>query len=225
MDITNPKYFKQGIHVDITVFTVDEKTVKILLVKRGKVPFEGEWMLPGGAVYNDESVDYAAKRELKEKTGLENLYLSQFYTFGNPKRDPRMRMVSVSYLALIDRNKVNILQKTPKTLDAQWFDIKSVPELAFDHKNIVDYAIKTLKKRVSDSTLVSQFMTDEFTMPELRSVYETLLGISLERRNFRKKFISLGLVESIGETKYEGRMRPAELYKFTDKEVKDISLF
>lgn len=225
MDINNPKYKKQGIHVEITVFTVDEKSVKILLVKRGKAPFEGDWILPGGAVYNDETINHAAARELKEKTGLSELYLSQFHAFGDPKRDPRMRMVSIGYLALIDKNKVNVLQKTPKTLDAMWFDINDLPKMAFDHRKIADFGIMVLRKKIVETNLVSQLMPKTFTMPELRSVYEALLGKELERRNFRKKFLKMGLVKPIGETKYEGRMRPAELYKFVDTEYKEIDVF
>lgn len=224
MDVRNPKYKNQGIHVDIAVFTVEEKKVKILLIKRGREPFVGDWILPGGCVYNDESVDYAAERELKEKTGLKNVYLEQFHIFGSPKRDPRKRMVSVAYLALIDKNKVSILQRTPKTLDAKWFDITKLPELAFDHKNIVNLAIKNLRKLLTFSNIVYTLMPNEFSLPELQSVYEIILGEKLDRRNFRRKFITLGLIESTGKQKTDMPNRPANLYQFRSKEYKEINI-
>jgi 8-oxo-dGTP diphosphatase len=126
---------------------------------------------------------------------------------------------------LIDRNKVNLLQKTPKTLDADWFDIAAIPDLAFDHKEIVDMAIRVLRKQIMETNLVSQLMPEKFTLPELRSVYELLLGRELERRNFRKKFLTMGLIEPVGETTHEGRMRPAEVYRFVTKDFREVEVF
>lgn len=222
MDLSNPRYKNQGIHVDIAVFTVEDRKVKILLVKRGKEPFVGDWILPGGAVYNDESVNFSAKRELEEKTGLKNLYLEQLHTFGDPKRDPRKRMVSVAYLALIDKKKVSIQKKTQKTLDAQWFDIKDLPKLAFDHKEIIQFAITVLRKILTFSNVVYTLLPPEFTLPELQSVYEIILGKNLDRRNFRRKFLNLGLIKETGRILEGASNRPPKLYSFKSRAYKEI---
>lgn len=224
MDLQNPLYKKQGIHVDIVVFTVDGKDVKTLLVKRSKKPFVGEWIIPGGAVYNNESIDYAAKRELKEKTGLNNLFLEQFYAFGEPKRDPRQRMVSVAYLALINKNKVNIQQKTPKTMDAGWFSIEEIPDLAFDHNKIVLKALEVLKKKLMDTNIAFEIMPAEFTLAELHFLYETILNKQIDRRNFRRKLLSIGLIESTGEKEEGVSNRPGVLYRFKERKFKEIEI-
>jgi 8-oxo-dGTP diphosphatase len=225
MDMSNPLYKNQGVYVNIVVFTVDEGNVKVLLVQRKVAPYVGEWMLVGGAVYNNESTDTAAARELKEKTGLENLHLEQFYTFNEPDRDPRMRMVSVAYIALIDKSKVEILQQTPKTLDAGWFDINNVPNLAFDHNDMLKKSIKYLRKIVTDTNLVKDILTEKFTMPQLQKVYEIILNKKYDRRNFRRKFLSLGLIEKTGSQQDVKGHRPADYYRFTDKEHKEIEIF
>ncbi|MCL5093991.1 MAG: NUDIX hydrolase [Patescibacteria group bacterium] len=224
MDMKNPKYKNQGIHVDMVVFTVDDKKIKTLLVQRGRKPFVGEWILPGGAVYNDESVDFAAERELEEKTGLKDLYLEQLHTFGNPKRDPRKRMVSVAYLALVDKKKVSILQKTSKTLDAKWFDIKKLPDLAFDHKEIVRLAVKSLRKMLIYSNIAYTLLPCQFTLPELQGVYEIILGEKFDRRNFRRKFLNLGLIEATGKREEGMANRPANLYRFKAKKYKAVDI-
>lgn len=224
MDLNNPKYKNQGIHSDVVVFTVEDREVKILLVKRGREPFVGQWILPGGAVYNDESVDAAARRELKEKTGLEDVYLEQFHTFGAPKRDPRMRLVSVSYLALIDKNKVNILQKTPKTLEASWFSLEKLPEMAFDHNDIVQMAVTVLRQKLMDSNIAVEILESKFTLPELQNLYETILGREFDRRNFRRKFLSLGLIEDTGKKEDRSATRPAVLYRFKSRKYKEVEV-
>lgn len=225
MDLANPKYKNQGIHADIAVFTVDEKRVKTLLVKRGKGQFIGEWIVPGGAVYNDESVDAAAKRELLEKTGLKNVYLEQFHAFGEPTRDPRLRMVSIAYLALVDNKKVSVREKTEKTLDAAWFDIKKLPKLGFDHREIIGAALKGLRKKLTDSNIASSLLPKEFTLPELQKVYEILLSEEIDRRNFRRKFLNLGLIVPTGEKTSGGAHRPANYYRFATTKYTEIDIF
>lgn len=225
MDISNPLYKNQGIHVDIATFTVEDGVVKVLLIKRGKEPFEGEWILPGGAVYNNESADTAAMRELKEKTGLEGLHLEQFYTFTNPDRDPRMRMVSVAYLAMVDKNKVSILQKTPKTIDAAWFNIKEIPKLAFDHKDILSKALIELRRRISKTNIVKVLLPKEFTLVELQKIYQAIFSEEFDRRNFRRKFLSLGLIEPTGTYEDVRGHRPAYFYRFVDEEYREIDIF
>jgi 8-oxo-dGTP diphosphatase len=245
MDFKNPRYKNQGIHVDMVVFTVDERKVKILLVRRAKEPFVGQWILPGGAVYNDESVDAASARELKEKTGLKDIYLQQFHAFGDPKRDFRRRMVSIAYLALVDRKKVFVLQKTPKTLDARWFDVKRLPVLAFDHKEMVGIAVAELRKRLANSNVALNLLPKKFTLPELHNVYEIILNKEIDRRNFRRKFLRLGLIRKTGRKEgidvrrpapasagggsaSDGKAtagKPADYYEFTSAKYKEIDIF
>lgn len=225
MDLNNPRYRNQGIHVDMVLLTVEDFQIKALLIQRSRDPFVGEWILPGGAVYNNESVDFAAKRELKEKTGLENIYLEQFRAFGEPDRDPRLRMVSIAFLALIDKNKVSILQRTPKTLDARWWNIKHLPDLAFDHKNILFTGLGYLQKKIIDSNIVFELLPKKFIFSELQNVYEIILNKKLDRRNFRRKFLSLGLIEKVGEKLYGKKNRPADYYQFIKRKYMSANIF
>jgi 8-oxo-dGTP diphosphatase len=225
MKLNDARYRNQGIHVDIVVFTLDEGRVKVLLVKRATSQFKGEWIIPGGAVYNNESIDAAAKRELFEKTGLKNVYIEQFSAFGEPRRDPRKRMVSIAYIALIDYKKVSILQKTPKTIDAEWFDVTKLPKMAFDHNEIVKSAFKKLQKLVVDSNIAYTLFPNTFTLPDLQKIYEIILGRGLDRRNFRRKFLKLGLIEHTGEHLAGNPNRPAKLYKFRSNKYQEIDIF
>lgn len=225
MDISNPLYKDQCVYVNVVVFTVEEKNVKALLVKRKVEPFAGEWIIPGGVVYNNESTDFAAIRELKEKTGLEGVHLEQFYAFNEPNRDPRMRMVSIAYLALIDKNRVEILQQTPKTLDAGWFDINSVPNLGFDHNEMLQKAVKQLRKIVSETNLVKNLLPKYFTMPQLQKVYEIILNKEFDRRNFRRKLLNLNLVKKSGGQENAKGHRGADYYRFIDDTHKEIEIF
>ena len=218
-------YKNQGIHVDIALFTVEDGVVKTLLVKRSNEQFIGDWIIPGGGVYNDESLDTAAKRELLEKTGIKNIFMEQFHAFGDPKRDPRKRMVSVAYFALIDAKKFHLLTKTQKTSDAYWADIRKLPKLGFDHDKILKLAIKSLRNKLLNTNLAYSIMPDEFTLPELQKIYEILLEKKLDRRNFRRKFLGLGLIRSTGETIIGGAYRPANLYKFTSKKYQEIDIY
>jgi len=225
MDLSNELYRNQGVHVDIATFTVDEDIVKVLLVKRKVEPYAGGWILPGGAVYNNESVDFAASRELKEKTGLDHVYIKQFQTFGEPDRDPRMRMVSVGYIALINKNDVSILHDTPKTLDAQWFDLREVPKLEFDHQQILEQAIKRLRRTIKETNIVKDLLPETFTLPKLQKIYEIILDKDLDRRNFRRKFLTLDLIEATGEVENGASRRPGHMYEFKQKEYMEIDIF
>ncbi len=222
MDLSNPLYKNQGIHVDIATFTVENGSIKVLLIRRDTEPFVGYWGLPGGAVYNNESVEFAAKRELKEKTGLIRLHLHQFHAFSDPTRDPRMRMISIGYLALIDKTKVSALQRTPKATTARWFDIKSIPLLAFDHKTILDTALVELRKGMLKTNNIKGLLPEQFTLTELQRIYESIFDTTFDRRNFRRKFLSLGLIEPTGMLKEAKGCRPANYYRFTDVEYSEF---
>lgn len=225
MDVKNPLYENQGIHVEAATFTVEDGVVKVLLIKRKMEPFVGEWIIPGGAVRNNESAKNATLRELKEKTGLEGVHLKQFHAFTNPDRDPRKRMVAIGYLALIDKNKVEILQQTPKTLDSAWFDINNVPKLAFDHEKILKRALKELKTIIAKTNLVRTLLPENFTLSELQKIYEAIFEHNFDRRNFRRKFLSLGLIKPTGGQKEAKGHRPANYYKFIDEEFKEVDIF
>ncbi len=214
METNNPKYKGQGIHVMAAIFTVDHGITKVLLVERRNEPFYGMWALPGGALYNDESVEDGMNRELLEKTGLTVPNLRLCNVFGRVDRSPCMRMVGVSYLGVIDRFKVQLLTSTLKTSNADWFSIEDIPPLAYDHEEILKDALEKLKENIVESDLLETLFPKEFTLPEVQKVYESILGVTYDRRNFRKKMLSLDLIEDTNQTaKFEGK-KPAKLYRF-----------
>lgn len=214
METNNPKYKGQGIHVMAAIFTVDHGITKVLLVERRNEPFYGMWALPGGALYNDESIEDGMNRELLEKTGLTVPNLRLCNVFGRVDRSPCMRMVGVSYLGVIDRFKVQLLTSTLKTSNADWFSIEDIPRLAYDHEEILKDALEKLKENIVESDLLETLFPKEFTLPEVQKVYESILGVTYDRRNFRKKMLSLDLIEDTNQTaKFEGK-KPAKLYRF-----------
>ena len=225
MDVTNIKYKNQGIHGIVAIFTVENSEIKVLLIKRKNEPFKGKWILTGGAIYNDESVDDGVKRELLEKTGLKDIYMEQFGVYSDRYRSPLMRMIAIAYVALIDSKKVNIYKETVSTSDADWFNIKSIPELGFDHEEILKGAINHLKKIILKSDIVKVLLPEKFTMPELQRIYETLLDKSIDRRNFRKKLLTLGLVEETTDEGVKKVGKPAKYYRFKKDIIKSKDLF
>ncbi len=212
MEVLNPLYKNQGIHVISSIFTVDKGITKVLLVKRTNNPHKGMWALPSGALYNNESLNDGVKRELKEKTGLENIELSLCNVFGDVHRSNLMRMIGISYLGVIDSNKVEILKETLKTSDASFISIDEIPALAYDHNEIIKDALEKLKIAIFNSDILKLLFPKTFTLPEIQKTYESILGIKYDRRNFRKKMLSL--LEDINkEEVFEGK-KPAKLYKF-----------
>jgi 8-oxo-dGTP diphosphatase len=216
MDITNIKYKNQGIHAIAPIFTIENGEISVLLIKRKKEPFKGKWILTGGAIYNDETIDQGLKREIFEKTGLQDLYFEQFGVFSDPYRSPFMRMVAISYIALVDNKKVKVLKETSHTSNAEWFNIEEIPKLGYDHELILSEALKYLKKIILKSNIVKVLLPEKFTMPELQKVYETLLEKKIDRRNFRKKLLSLGLVEETDDVDIRKIGKPPKYYKFKD---------
>ena len=226
MDINNPLYKNQGIHVVCTLFTVKAGEVKVLLVQRSNRPYTGKWMLPSGAVYNNEDCETAIKREMLEKTGITGIYVEQFHTFSDPKRSPLMRMIAVGYIGIVNSENLKIKKKTEKTQDSEWFNLRDIPtDLAYDHREILLEAIETIKHKIMRSTIVESLLPKYFTLPELQKVYEAILGRQFDRRNFRKKFLGLNLIENTGLTLDVKGHRPANLYKFVTKNGYDIDIF
>ena len=198
--------------MDIVIFTVREGSLQVLLVKRGVPPFEGQYAIPGGFLREGESLEEAALRELYEEAGVRNLFLEQLYTFGGPKRDPRGRVVTVAYYALIASDKLS-LTAGADAAEAQWFPANDLPPLAFDHKHILDYAVERLKNKLEYTTVGFQLLPEKFTLGELQAVYEAILGKQLDKRNFRRKIALLGILKPLREWQHTGR-KPAQLFRF-----------
>mgnify|MGYP001623880676 FL=1 len=223
MEVNNPKYRNQGIHVVCSIFTVDKGVTKVLLIRRKNEPFKGMWALVGGALYNDEELIDGLKRELKEKTGIENIHLEMANVYSRIDRSPVMRMVAISYIGIVDKNKLSILKETLKTVDCDWFPLDRIPKLAYDHNEILEDAAKLLKERIKKTDMLRYLYPSGFTMPEIQKVYESILGVSFDRRNFRKKLLSLGFIKETSKTeRFEGK-KPAKIYEFKKQnEIKSI---
>ena len=206
------------IAVDVVLFTIQDGTLKVLLVKRQHRPYRGAWALPGGLVGPDESVDSAVLRELQEETNISHIYLEQLYTFGEPNRDPRGRVIAVAYYALVNWQQVP-LRARARVSDANWCAVKRLPPLAFDHQRIVEYALERLRNKINYTTVGFQLLPKQFTLTELQSAYEVLLSCRLDKRNFRRKMLQLGILKETRDFKAAGRQRPARLYTFTEPKV------
>jgi 8-oxo-dGTP diphosphatase len=197
--------------VDIVIFTIHSGKLNVLLVKRGIPPFKGYAALPGGFVRDPESLEQAAERELREETGVVDVYLEQLYSFGDANRDPRGRIITVAYYALIAADRT--LLAGGDAAGAQWYPIKNLPELAFDHKSILEYALERLRNKLEYTTVGFQLLPAKFTLPELQEVYEAILDKPLDKRNFRRKIELLKILKPLSEFRSTGR-KPARLYRF-----------
>lgn len=206
--------------VNVLIFTIRHEKLEVLLMKRKYQPFMDFWALPGGVFEASESLDDAACRILEERTGVKgiNAYLEQLYTFGEVKRDPRERRIGVTYYALVPSSNIK-LHAGGRSKDAAWFDIKKLPELAFDHRQIVDYGYQRLKTKVGYSSVVLELMRKNFRLSELQRAYEIILGHELDKRNFRKQMKELDLVQETGLKEMDGAHRPAMLYRAKRKNV------
>jgi 8-oxo-dGTP diphosphatase len=206
-------YPRPSVTVDLVIFTIQRKALQVLLIQRGDEPYKGSWALPGGFVREDENLDNAAQRELEEETGVKEVYLEQLFTFGQPGRDPRGRVITVAYYALISADR----QKLRASTDAEnvrWFPTNELPSLAFDHAKILGYAKDRLKNKLEYTTVGFQLLPERFTLSELQTVYETILEHPLDKRNFRRKIALLDLVDDTGDKRMDGVHRPARLFKF-----------
>jgi 8-oxo-dGTP diphosphatase len=197
--------------VDIVVFTVQEQALKVLLIERGIAPFKGRYALPGGFVLAKETLEKAAFRELFEETGTKDVYLEQLYTFGDPDRDPRGRVVTVAYYALVPTDKSPRLAGTDAA--AGWYPVLALPSLAFDHGKIVEYAVDRLRNKLEYTNVGFQLLPTKFTLSALQALHEAILGKPLDKRNFRRKILGLGLVKPLKEMQATGR-KPAQMFSF-----------
>lgn len=214
------KYEKPSITVDLVIFTLEGGVLSLLLVKRGVAPFKGGWALPGGFMRMDESLEEAARRELEEETGVRNVYLEQLYTFGDVHRDPRMRIVTVAYTALVPRHEMHPRAATDAS-DVALVPVHEHPPLAFDHDQIVDYALARFRNKIWYVPVAVRLLPEAFTLTELQTVYEAILGGTLDKRNFRKWVDARGLVLPTHGVRSGGRHRPAALYRFSASAEKE----
>jgi len=216
------EYPHPAVTTDIVVFTIRDEQLKLLLIKRKLVPFKGQWALPGGFVTLNEDIEQCAKRELVEETGVKNVYLEQLRTYGDPQRDPRERVITIAYFALIASEKIRIQADTDAAA-VNWFDTGDLPKLAFDHATIVNDALQRLQKKLDYSAIAFQFLSEEFTLSELQKIYEIIRGGEIDKRNFRKWALSLEDIEETGEMNNAGAHRPAKLYRLrSHKRVVDL---
>lgn len=215
------EYPRPALTVDCVVFGLDEEDLKVLLIRRAVDPFKGRWALPGGFVEMDETLDQAARRELREETGLERLYLEQLYTFGEVERDPRGRVVSVAYYALVKLSDQR-LQAATDAREVGWFAVWDVPSLAFDHARILKTALARLRGKVRYEPIGFELLPPKFTLSQLQRVYETILERELDKRNFRKKILAMELLHELDEVEQGVAHRAARLYRFDRKKYQQL---
>jgi len=207
--------------VDSVVFGLDDEGLAVLLVQRDLPPFEGCWALPGGYVRLGEGLEDAARRELEEETGLRGVFLEQLYTFGDPRRDPRGHTVTVAYYALVNIRDHRVRAATDAR-DASWFRVGDAPPLAFDHGHIVEVALERLKGKVRYRPVGFELLPRRFTLSQLQHLYETILQTPLDKRNFRKKVLRLGLLVDTGKREQGVPRRPARLYRFDKRKYRAL---
>lgn len=215
------QYPRAALTVDCVVFGFGESELKALLIQRALEPFRGRWALPGGFVRVEETIDDSARRELAEETGLQNVFLEQLYTFGAVDRDPRERIVSVAHYALVKLSDHKAKAATDAA-NTEWFSISKLPKLAFDHGRILEMALARLRSKVRYQPIGFELLPPKFTLSALQHLYEAILETDLDKRNFRKKVLSFGLLVPLKETQMAGRQRPAQLFRFDDDKYKRL---
>lgn len=216
------KYDRPSVTVDVVVFTLGDEDLRVLLIKRKLPPYAGTWAIPGGFVHIDESLDQAALRELEEETAVSDVYLEQLYTFGKPNRDPRTRVITIAYFALVPYEAVRHSKAGDDAAETAWFSVYRLPELAFDHREILDYALTRLRYKLEYTVVGFKLLPHTFTLSELQRAYEIILGEALDKRNFRRKILSAGILEITGQKTSDGEGRPAQLYRYKDNAITEI---
>ena len=214
------QYRQVSVTVDVILFRFVDNDLKVLLIKRKNWPFEGDWAIPGGFVGFDEPLEEAALRELAEETNVHDVYLEQLYTFGDPARDPRTRVITVAYFALLSAEQAahSQLRNSGDAADANWWSIYNLPQLAFDHAKILEYALRRLRWKLEYTALGFMLLPKAFTLSELQAAYEIILGEALDKRNFRRKILAAEVLEETGDTS-EGPGRPARLFRFSAQAI------
>ncbi|AKQ70433.1 putative Nudix-like regulator [Myxococcus hansupus] len=215
------EYPRPALTVDCVVFGLDDDDLKVLLIRRGVEPFAGRWALPGGFVRMEESLDDAARRELEEESGVRPGHLEQLYTFGTPGRDPRGRVVTVAYFALVKLSD-HVPHASTDAREAAWFSVWDTPKLAFDHADVLGTALQRLKGKVRYQPIGFELLPPKFTLTQLQRLYEVVLERELDKRNFRKKILAMDLLEELDEVEQDVSHRAARLYRFDHKKYKQL---
>lgn len=210
------EFARPALAVDVVVFALDEDDLQVMLIQRGLPPFVGDWALPGGFVRVDETLEQAASRELREESGLCDIFLEQLYTFGNLDRDPRERVVTVAYYALVNLAGHDVRASTDAR-QAAWFPVGELPRLAFDHGRIVAAALQRLRNKVRYQPIGFELLPERFTLRQLQHLYEIVLGRPLDKRNFRKKVLSMSILKDTKEIETDVAHRAARLFRFDQR--------
>ena len=201
--------------VDVVILTIVENKLKVLLLKRVNEPFRGRWAIPGGFIRLSENLDDAALRVLKEKTNVQNIYLEQLYTFGDPLRYPNTRVITCAYFALLRAEDIDVkIVDESQVAEIEWHSVENLPPLAFDHKEIIEYSLKRTRERLELCPIAFQLLPKKFTLTELQKSYELILKKDLDKRNFRKKVLATNMLIDLNECTKTGSKRPAALYSF-----------
>jgi len=212
----------EGITIDCVFFGFNKESLEVLLVQHAQGESKGKWGLLGGWLQLDESADDAAQRILQELTGLENIYLEQLKAFTNPKRVPERRVVTIGYYTLVNREDYNI-KASLRVIEAKWYKIKDIPELIFDHNEILNFSLLQLRNRVRQAPIGFNLLPEKFTLLQLMHLYEEILGIELDKSNFRRKILHMKLLTALDEKQKDVSHRAAKLYKFDDEMYKKLT--
>ena len=213
------KYPHPAITTDCVIFGFDGERLQVLLVERGIEPYKGRWAFPGGFLKMDETAEEGALRELREETGLERAYIQQFHTFSDPHRDPRERVITIAYYALV---KIQEVHGGDDAASARWFPLSEIPSLAFDHDYILRMATQRLREEIHFQPVGFELLPEKFTLKELQALYEAILGISFDRRNFAKKMLHLEILTELDETVWPTPKREAKLYRFNPDKYEEL---
>ena len=213
------KYPHPAVTTDCVIFGFNGERLQVLLIERGIEPFKGRWAFPGGFLKMDETAEEGAKRELKEETGLENAYIQQLHTFSATNRDPRERVITIAYYALV---KIQEVKGGDDAASARWFPLDEIPPLAFDHDYILRMATQRLREQIHFQPIGFELLPEKFTIKELQSLYEAILGINFDRRNFAKKMLHLEILTELNETVWPTPKREARLYKFNSDKYEEL---
>lgn len=213
------KYPHPAVTTDCVIFGFDGERLQVLLVERGIEPYKGKWAFPGGFLKMDETAEEGALRELREETGLERAYIQQFHTFSDPHRDPRERVITIAYYALV---KIQEVHGGDDAASARWFPLSEIPSLAFDHDYILRMATQRLREEIHFQPVGFELLPEKFTLKELQALYEAILGISFDRRNFAKKMLHLEILTELDETVWPTPKREAKLYRFNPDKYEEL---
>ncbi len=208
----------------ISIFSVEKGDLKILLVKKQEDPYKGYWVLPRGILTNTETLEENIEKTLYNETGLKDVKVEQCKMFSKIDRNPNARVIGASFIGLIDAKSIELKKELREDIEMGWFLIDELPKIGYDHEEITINSINTLKQKLLSSDVLKTLFPSDFTLPELQKIYEQILGKKLDRRNFRKKFLSLDLIEDTNEKNIGCNGRPAKLYKFKD-DIKNINIF